>query len=569
MCPTDTPLSLDKSPGLRESSSFVPFRASQLAFGPAPLSRSWSDIDESRFIALHYDPACPPTHLARDHAAQGGTCRHFFNCPSTIYPSPPLPSKAAVPLPEEVGELAPVYLTLLPGVLDSPAVMRRADFATHRLPTPPPTLPYLTLDLPDPEGDGDVDVPFGGDEVDGSDNGIDDDEQFGSPSESSQSADTDLPLSPISPTWDPQGSSSHPPQLPYMSDSPPESTGHIQSLWAPLGDKEFPLGTAFGSVHAGPHFIADDEPSSLLEIDDPRPVSPAVGIRWSPYDNAHNTPTPFMPFSLLSDRDDLQAPCSPRLPRLSLPEVDAEDVHMSDSSGADSTVTASPSQPLLGLPGADMDDTLLPTTVAAASPPLISKLDLPEQSEPLIFINDPRDVPLVRSPSPDDLKLLSDLPPEGSQLLDMRKRYMAAEKGLPDAADSCLRGEAKRKRKRDLERSKEIGALLCLKFPDKVVKCRKVKMLPECGSGGFDSCAYAGDSSPGADEQQQQPPLPQLLSQEQQQRGPEPNSNIAQLVAQMVFRRNETSRPLPWRKTINRDYVKSPLSRAVVREAEH
>ena len=106
------------------------------------------------------------------------------------------------------------------------------------------------------------------------------------------------------------------------------------------------------------------------------------------------------PFSLLGNHDrDIRAPSSPQLPHLSLPEVNKE-IDMSFSS-EDSSSSQSPSQPLLGLPGADTDDDLLPVeyAVASSSPPLVSKADnLPLElpSESLLLISDLQDVPCVR-----------------------------------------------------------------------------------------------------------------------------------------------------------------------------
>ncbi|KAL4075241.1 hypothetical protein V8B97DRAFT_1555767 [Scleroderma yunnanense] len=543
----DTP-STDTLNKLVRSRSISPFSFLQPALVFAPHSQCSCNP-----IALYSDPDCQHSSLARNHIVHGG----FLSDPAQVYPSPPSASKTRISLPEEFG----LYFAQLPGVLDSPAVMHRAD----RLPTPPPTLPLPPLDLPDPDADSypGVDDPEGS-EVDY------DDEHFRSPSErSSHSADTDFPLSPISPTWDPQSPSSYAqPQLAFSSDSPPESR-HIHWVWSPspFTDRELSASDTAYAAGAGDtttddsRFFPRGEPTSLFGK---RPMNHCHTHdihRWSSYDYDDPLSTPFTSSSLLGDHDrDVQAPCSPRLPRLSLPEVD-EDVDMSISSG-DSSSSQSPSQHLLGLPGADTDDDLLPAVYAATTtslPPLISKPDhLESSSEPLLLIGDPQDVPFIRSPSPDDLRLLSDLPAEGSQLFDMRKRYMAAE-----AIDPSVRGEAKRRRKRHLERSKEIGALLCLKFPDKVVKCRKEKNVENaCDGASTDSgtgLVGRGNANADVNDQLQQQPEPPSHHHQQPQR---PIANMAQLVAQMVFRRNETSRPLPWRKD-SRTLGKSPLSRGV------
>ncbi|KAI6111398.1 hypothetical protein F5141DRAFT_779293 [Pisolithus sp. B1] len=561
-----------KLPGLRESTSLTSLPA--LVFAPH-CSHSWGagDIDESSFLALYSDSDCSHSGLARNHAVQGGTTRFFVTDPTEVYPSPP-PSKATASLPERTGESLPFYSAQLPCILDSPVVMRREDLAYHGPLTPPPTLPHSTFDLPD--SDGDADVRFAEEDTQDSDHDFDGDELFGSPSGSSQSTvDIDLPLSPISPMWESQGSSDQHGQLSFMSDSPPHS-GHIWSFWLPFGEKGFsPSDTTFDSANPHPSFIphapssllefecsdsvkmvsglplvSEDGPSSLLEIDELRPVE----IHWSPYDVHHmpaQSPTPYIPSPVLC-ADDLETPSSPLPRHTSLPEDDdIKDVQMSDSS-EDSSF--SPGHPLLGLPGANTDDSLLPI----AFDPRYGTND----SEPLLLIDDPQDIPAVRSPSPDDLRLLSDLPPEGSQLFDMRRRYMAGEKTFPDASRASTQAEAKRGRKRDAERSKEIGALLCLKFPDKVVKCRKEKSSESCrsvdgvGISG-DGNSNNGDYQPNGDQQQ---PSPCLYR-------PQPTAGMAQLVAQMVLRRNETSRPLPWKKAVTRYYVKSPLSHAIADDA--
>lgn len=542
---TDTLPSLDKLSGLRGSNSVDSFFASQLHLALAPHNHSWVDIDESPLIALCSDVDCHHNDLTCNHPADSGACRLLLTGPTAVYRSPSSSSKHPFPSSEE---FVSAHFTRLSGFLDSPVVMVREEPACQRLLTPP-TWPYSTLGLPDLDRD------------DGSENG--DDEHLTSPSElSSQSADTDLSLSPISPTWDTQSPPDHVSSLALISDSPP----HIHSSWLPFSDqKYFPTDTAFDSVDANSRFVSHHERSSLLGIDHPQTWFPQLGSLWSPRpcDIEHIQDQHTNPFILSSliDYDEAPAPCSPLLSQLSLPEIDEspciipsspfprssllpledEDFQMGDWPRDSSS--PSPSQPLLALPGAVTDDDLLPTAFAAAPPlPSIAPSLI---GEPLLLIDDPQDVPPVRSPSPNDLKLLSELPPEGSQLFDMRKRYMAAEKSLQDMADPVMRTEVKKKRKRDLERSKEIIALLCLKFPGKVVKCRKEKNV-ESGVILTDSERVRCDS---IDDQQQQ-----------QQGRSDHTGSIAQLVAQMVFRRSETSRPLGKRKVTTRDYIRSPLS---------
>lgn len=194
-------------------------------------------------------------------------------------------------------------------------------------------------------------------------------------------------------------------------------------------------------------------------------------------------------------------------------------------------------QHLLSLPGAETDDNLLPRIAAS------SRSFSFAPSQPLLFIDDPRDVPLPRSPSPEDFDLclspedITD--PELAKLFDLRKRSIAAERAarrleaLTEDVDLFTRAEARKIRKRERERSKEVGVLLRLKLGDRVEMCPQ-EQSPEC-----DPQSHA------------------------RRRGV--IGNMSQLVAQMVFRRNETCRPLAKRKTANaREYVRSTLSDAMI-----
>jgi hypothetical protein len=198
-------------------------------------------------------------------------------------------------------------------------------------------------------------------------------------------------------------------------------------------------------------------------------------------------------------------------------------------------LSSSPSSPgpsLLSLPGADTDDDLLPDVSTVI--PLPSFQGVPfVPSQPLLFIHDPRDVPLPRSPSPEDFHLClsvhdMDSDPELAQLFELRKRSLAAVQGPsegPECTDAYTR---KTKKKRERERSAEVGALLRLKLGDKL---------------GMD--------------------VNEGKSPERRRKGV--IGSISQLVAQMVFRRHEASRPLTKRKpTLSaQEYVHSPLSACI------
>jgi len=243
---------------------------------------------------------------------------------------------------------------------------------------------------------------------------------------------------------------------------------------------------------------------------------------------------------------DIDEPSSPHLSHSSLPELEHEkalpQIPPSSPSrrycsflpdDADNTQpppSPSPGTSLLSLPGADTDDDLLPD-MSICEPPVPSRVPF-VPSQPLLFIHDPRDVPLPRSPSPEDFNLcLSahdiDNDPELAQLFDLRKRVLAATQGGPFESPECT-GKATRK---DRERSKEVGALLRLKLSDK----------------------HAIDVS-------------EWKSPERRKKGV--IGSISQLVSQMVFRRNDTSRPLTKRKPLSaQEYVRSPLSSCVAADS--
>jgi hypothetical protein len=195
----------------------------------------------------------------------------------------------------------------------------------------------------------------------------------------------------------------------------------------------------------------------------------------------------------------------------------------------------SPSQSLLSLPGSDIDDDLLPPP----APNFKTQTPPPHPSSPsLLFIDDPRDVPLPRSPSPDDfdfdlnIVLDDESDPELTKLYNLRKKSLAAERAarhaevqLTEAGSISLRAEATREKKKNKQKSKEVGALLRLKLGDQIAS--PIPASVEGRPRGMISC-------------------------------------MSQLVARMMFRRHETFRPLANRKSAstNHDYVRSSLSRS-------
>ncbi|KAG1749496.1 hypothetical protein EDB19DRAFT_144011 [Suillus lakei] len=193
---------------------------------------------------------------------------------------------------------------------------------------------------------------------------------------------------------------------------------------------------------------------------------------------------------------------------------------------------SSPGQSLLSLPGADTDDDLLPDASEFVRPTPFQGVPF-VPSQPLLFIHDPRDVPLPRSPSPEDFNLClsvhdMDNDPELAQLFELRKRALAAVQGPPEGPECTEPYTRKSKKKRERERSKEVGALLRLKLGDK----------------------------PGMDVSEGKSP-------ERRRKGV--IGSISQLVAQMVFRRHDASRPLMKRKPVlsGQEYVHSPLSACI------
>ncbi|KAF9228958.1 hypothetical protein BS17DRAFT_215778 [Gyrodon lividus] len=548
---TDTLLSSKHLTGLRDYSSYNAPPAFQPSLDSVQHPLPWHTASDL-YAADH-----PHIHFARNHTVQSGATKLLYSDPSKVYPSPPSgssTSKTTIPLPEEVGGFVPSYSTHLVGVLDSPTVMRREDLAFHKPLTPPPTMPHTSLELPD----ADVDIPFDDEEVEEEDDEFEDDVPFSSSSGSSpRSTQFDLPLSPISPTWDPPC-----PQAPLVASAHDFSSAseHLHSIWSLCGVSKAPLLRTSDDIPP----LASQEPPSLLEFGAPRPFLAPISIPWSPHQtyNMESEPpqsmTSYASSSSLIDCDELLPPSSPLISRLDLPELEDDrppqiipcspcrrscsylpstDVEMGDSTS--DPMFASPGQQLLSLPGADTDDYLIP---AMHAPPSMFVPLIP--SQPLLFINDPRDVPLPRSPSPEDFNLCLSFEdttdPELAKVFDLRRRSVSAAEHaakrletLPDEIDLFTRAEAQKARKRTRERNKEVGALLRAKL------CDGVQMCP------------LGQSSGGP--------------QQNHQRRRGMVGSISQLVAQMFFRRNESSRPLAKRKTATtpRGYIQTPLSRAV------
>ncbi|KAG1862703.1 hypothetical protein F4604DRAFT_1786168 [Suillus subluteus] len=358
---------------------------------------------------------------------------------------------------------------------------------------------------------------------------------------SDSSAESDSPLSPLSPPWKPPEHG--------LAKSPWNDPPSPNFSWSPclgsedIGDVSIPVSNEITS-------FSSDQVPYLLGVDLPRPKLVPLHIPWSSHQHIpmhqldeHPPSSPHRSALSLADMD-IDDPPELRAPHLSLsglPELEHEKAlprippsspsRRSCSSLPDDTdsLPSSPGPSLLSLPGADTDDDLLPGESAFV--PLTSSQGVPfVPSQPLLFIHDPRDVPLPRSPSPEDFHLClsvhdMDGDPELAQLFELRKRSLAAVQGPPDGPECTDTYTRKSKKKRERERSAEVGALLRLKLGDKL---------------GMD--------------------VNEGKSPERRKKGV--IGSISQLVAQMVFRRHEASRPLTKRKPMlsAQEYVHSPLS---------
>lgn len=540
---------------LNDSSMLKP--EPQPVFTLPPLcSQPWHPIpscSSNPFFSIFSEEDFPPLQSKHTQGVPGPSNLLKQSGPVSLYPTPPSsasPSNCTIPLPEERGEFTPIFTTHTPGVLDSPTVMRREDLICHRPLTPPPTQLLYNLELPGYEDDDDDDSMFdesGRTTPHQSD--FEEDFYDGISTISDSSTESDSPLSPLSPPWKPPEhglAKSHwnDPPVSNFSWSPCLGSEDISDVSIPLSNDITPF--------------SSDQALYLLGVDPPRPRLVPLHIPWSSHQNIHqldedHPPFPHRPTLPLTDID-IDDPPELRSPHLSLaglPELEYEKAspHIPPSSPSRRSCSSlpddtdnlppspsSPGQSLLSLPGADTDDDLLPD--ASTFAPLTSFQGVPFiPSQPLLFIHDPRDVPLPRSPSPEDFNLClsshdMDNDPELAQLFELRKRALAAVQGPfegPECTEPCMR---KSRKKRERERSKEVGALLRLKLGDKL---------------GMD--------------------VNEGKSPERRRKGV--IGSISQLVAQMVFRRHEASRPLTKRKSVlsAHEYVHSPLSACIAADS--
>lgn len=526
----------------------------QPVFTFAPLcSQPWQPVpscSSNPFFSFFSEEDFPPLNSKHTQGVPGPSNLLKQSGPVSLYPTPPSsasPSKCTIPLPEERGEFTSIFTTHSPGVLDSPTVMRREDLACHRPLTPPPTQLLCNLELPGYEDDDDDSMYDESGRTTPHQSDFEEDFYDGVSTVSDSSAESDSPLSPLSPPWKPPEHSlakSHwnEPPSPNFSWSPCLETEDIGDVSIPLNNDIAPF-----SSNQAPY---------LLGVDPPRPRLVPLHIPWSshqhiPMHQLDEQPpsSPHRSALSLTDMviDDPPELRSPHLSLSGLPELEHEKApprippsspsRRSCSSLPDDTdnLPSSPSSPgtsLLSLPGADTDDDLLPD--ASAFVPFAPFQGVPfASSQPLLFIHDPRDVPLPRSPSPEDFNLClsvhdMDSDPELAQLFELRKRSLAALQAPPEGPECTEAYIRKSKKKRERERSAEVGALLRLKLGDKL---------------GMD--------------------VNEGKSPERRRKGV--IGSISQLVAQMVFRRHEASRPLAKRKPIlsAHEYAHSPLSACI------
>jgi len=199
----------------------------------------------------------------------------------------------------------------------------------------------------------------------------------------------------------------------------------------------------------------------------------------------------------------------------------------------------SPNQPLLTLPGSETDDELIPAfTSGVISPDSLPHTSLSPGHGLMLMDDHIEDYSNQRSPSPElfdiDLDIDEDIYPEFEQLCELRKKALSAEREARSLEALMLeqgainhRADARRLRKREKERAKEIGALLRLKL-------------------GNDKVA---------------------ILQEEEKRPRKMATTLPRLVAQMVFRRHDVTKPLAPRhlfsNSVVHSYVPSSLSRSV------
>ena len=261
-----------------------------------------------------------------------------------------------------------------------------------------------------------------------------------------------------------------------------------------------------------------------------------------------------------------QSPSPSRRTFASLPELDIPD----DFPSPIYNPTPPTHHHLRALPGADIDEDLIPPDgdpdrdSSHHHQPFRVHHPVPIHHNSLLLINDPNDVPPPRSPSPEyftfDLDAASGAAdPDLAGLCALRKRVAASERAARALEAQHLaqgnvhaRTEVRRARKREKERSRELGALLRLKLGDRLPPARAT------ADDDRDEPGTGPSSEAGSDQRAPASPKKGIGS-------------LAQLVARMVFRRREAARALANRTAptwVRPGYVSSPLARSVVASSD-
>lgn len=442
------------------------------------------------------------------------------------YPSSPSTTsnpKRSMPLPFlsiNGGSITGVKHGSYGGILDSPVVEHHVLGRIETPISPPSTIPTSTLPLPSTDGDFLV--------------GDDEPLAF-----TSFQDDHKALLSPLSPEWvtspiDDLHSTSRSDGIVLLSNSRirRDSLDDLglrnhedEDIWSPhLPSQKAEQDTHMTSPCYSPSLLEDTtQPISFLPTF-PHPSAPSI----------HRL-----------NLDSIQTPDSPAWSPASLPELDMDD----DDSDSEPLLTPpSPSSKPLSLPGAEYHDEFLDghlswsnsgSDLFGISPETSKHSDSsPGRGGSLLLIDDP-DVPTPRSPSPDnfdlDPSLYSGCPdPDVERLLALRRKSQIAERNAKDVEESSLssgsmfaRAEARKTRKKEKERVKEIAAMLRLKFEGK-------DMLNDGN----------GDSSMATDDGNRircRCPSPEV----KRVKAKKAISSMPQLVARMILRRRDGSdRPI-------------------------
>ncbi|KAG6902074.1 hypothetical protein C0995_004773 [Termitomyces sp. Mi166 len=459
--------------------------------------------------------------------------------------------------------------------------------------TPPPTIPTPTLALPPADADMDTDselppIPTSHDGWDAS--------LLSLPSASSCSDQDSGLLSPISPEWTTNGivydmapslpSSSNTPSvllggnhshlfsepesLPYLQESDDNNTSpHCRSILPHL-DIPFQFSPESTWSESPTSSVDFDEELDMLATPSTPPMDMDIpstprSLPTSPFSDELTFTTddklfgndfrdekylnflqpPLHELEFLPELDDIpNSPSSPSLRSFStLPSLHDEDED-EDEDPDGLTSPPSPGATLISLPDADHDDFLFPSDPDLPSDFPISPFG--SSSGSLLLLEDET---LPRSPSPencdvDPASIEDSTDPDIRRLGELWRRSLNAERIARQLEQTLLeqgavhqRWEARRARKKEKERGREIGAMLRLKMAQE-----KGKEMETLRVEGVE------------------------MEEREEERAVKKKGSISsmeQLVAKMMLRRNDTYRSLANRKTplTSKFYTSSPLVR--------